>query len=77
MASHLERWSMIKDDPLQIKGIGHAWCEEFRKECFADPSRFYQRMTKRKVNNLSSAAVKAKPPGQLKIRELQCTRDLF
>ena len=67
----------IKDDLLHIQQKGHAWCEEFRQGCFADPGRFKKSIPKRKVKNFASAAMKAKAPGKLKMKELQCTRDLF
>ena len=67
----------IKDDLLNIQAKGHHWCEEFREGCFGDPEYFQKPIPRRKVKNFACAAAKSKAPAKSKIKELQCSRDLF
>ena len=68
----------VKQDLIQCFQIGGTWCNQFQEECFADPGRFEKPIPRRKVKHFVTDAVKTKMTTKdIKIRELQGTRDLF
>ena len=68
----------IKDDLLSIQTKGTVLYEEFVGKCFSDPTRFEKPIKKKKITNFASAAVKSSMKTKdLKVLELQGTRDLF
>ena len=68
----------IKTELLHCVETGEKYCEEFRAQCFKDPTRFEKPIPRRKVKNFSADAVKVKITGKdNKIKELKGTRDLF
>ena len=67
----------INDDLLQCIKKGTEWCTEFTAGCFSDPGRFEKPIPRRKIKNFTSAAVKTTVKKDLKLIELQGTRDLF
>lgn len=69
--------SDIKNDLVHCVDIGKRWCQEFVDGCFNDPARFEKVIPRRKVRNFASAALKTSLKGNVKVIELQGTRDLF
>jgi hypothetical protein len=68
----------IKEDLLECVTKGATWCDEFRNGCFQDPKRFEKPIPRRKVWNFACSAVKGKHTCKdMKVKELQGTRDLF
>jgi hypothetical protein len=67
----------IKDDLLQCIEKGTEWCTEFTTGCFSDPNRFEKPIRRRKIKNFTSAAVKTTLKKDLKVIEVQGTRDMF
>ena len=68
----------IKDDLLNCVKKGQAWCDDFTNGCFQDPSRFQKPIPRKKVKNFVTTAIKSKVGSKdVKIKELQGTRDLF
>ena len=67
----------IKCDLLQCVEKGTEWCTEFTSGCFSDPGRFEKPIPRRKIKNFTSAAVKTMVKKDLKLIELQGSRDLF
>ena len=68
----------IKTELLHCVETGEKYCEEFRAQCFKDPTIFEKPIPRRKAKNFSADAVKVKITGKdNKIKELKGTRDLF
>ena len=67
----------IKQDLLHCTEIGKQWCEDFVDGCFADAARFEKPIPRRKIKNFTSAAVKTTVRKDMKLIEVQGTRDLF
>ncbi|KAG7161672.1 hypothetical protein Hamer_G030971 [Homarus americanus] len=68
----------VKNDLLHCVEIGDKRCNTFIKECFEDPARFEKPISRSKLKNFSSDAIRVKlTVKDRKIKELQGTRDLF
>ena len=68
----------IQDDLTDIVNIGSKWYQEYLTECKDDPKRFEKPIKRRKVKNFTHDALKTKFSSKdKKIREIQCTRDIF
>ena len=70
--------SDIKDDLLRFLTKGQELYENFTEENFKDLTRFDQPISRRKLKNFASAALKKTVTRKdQKVVELQGTRDLF
>ena len=68
----------IKNDLLACHEKGREWHRDFLEGCFEDGARFEKPIPRRKVKNFALEAVKSKIKiKDLKVMELQGTRDLF
>ena len=68
----------VKVDLTQSFTMGNKWCEDYKAECFADPSRFEKPIQRRKVKNFTTDGIKTKVTGKdMRIKEVQITRDFF
>ncbi len=68
----------VRDDLLGCVQKGEAWCAEFKDGSFEDGLRFQKPISRRKVKNFASDAVKTKLTCKdQKLLELKGTRDLF
>lgn len=64
----------VKEDMLNVIGLGNMWKEEFLQECLKDPSRFERPLQRRKAKNFASAAVKSLVQGKdEKLIEMKAT----
>ena len=69
---------VVRDDMLKFRDNGNKWYDEFKSECFANEARFEQKITRKKVNNFASEAIKTKISAKdMKVHEVKGTRDLF
>ena len=68
----------ISDDLISCQSKIKLWHDEFVDGCFSDPSRFEKPIPRRKIQNFASAAIRSRiKTKDLKVMELQGTRDLF
>ena len=68
----------IKEDLLGFQMKGQELCDNFTAESFNDQARFEKPISRRKIKNFASAAVKKNiTTKDQKVVKLQGTRDLF
>ena len=61
-----------------MQGKCEQWYQKFKADCLADPSRFEKPIPRGKIKNFIYSAAKSKTSKQnMRLRELQGTRNLF